>query len=725
MMNKFIQNVTKLLIYSVVFFGFLGVFGQQAQANPMAGARIVNLALNGQVLPAFDTPSFILGGRTFVPVRYVFEAMDATVDFQPEQQRITIAHNQSTIIMHVGDYQFRHDNAMHTMDVAPQIINNRTMVPVSFVAEAIGFDVDWNNETSTVYLTYNGNDEETAEQPIENPNPEAPQNEQSQGDTHYQDTEIVSTPEEERERPNFAHLSIDNSPNPITMESNSLTNVNSITWNENQNQFTITASGRITDVEWYMHSDGRLRVDILNGRANFAPSTHGIHNQFLSNIRTGQNYIHGHSVARVVFDLTSPVVYRVALSEDRRHVVVTFEPKQINQISFNSTYNQNNSETITISGNVLPKTDIFFLENPRRMVIDLPNARMMTEIYGADGVLVNNLHVGQFDPFTARVVVGLSQNVSFNVYYDYYAATVEITITDPTYRNIYFQEETGTIGLRRPAGFYPNLIQRVDEYLEGRYTFILPSDFSEFFGYGTFMVRRGTLNNVEIVTENGQTHLIFNTDSIRGFVLTYDDNHIFIRHVNPREIHPFVVLLDPGHGGHDPGARHHGMRESDIVLDISLRVAEILRRDGIVQVYMTRDSDVTVANAHRAATANDIADIFVSVHVNAANRVATGTETLYAIHDDEPTDFNSRHLSEIFQTNMVEAFGSVDRGVRNRPRIQVLNSTRIPATLLELEFLDTPLGYQLFSSDSFRDLAANVIVQSIYEAMDTWTPPRP
>lgn len=707
-MYRFIRNITKLLVYSIMFFGFLGFMGQTFQAHPLYGARIVNLALNGQVLPQFDTPSFILENRTFVPLRYVFEAMDAHVYFHPEQQRITIAHNQNTIIMHIGDHQFRHDNAMHTMDVAPQIINDRTMVPVSFVAQAIGFDVNWNNETSTVYLMYNGDDEENYQQPTENP-----------------DAEIIPIPQEEEGRPNLAYLSIDNSPTPITMESNSLTNVNSITWNEYQNQFTITASGSITDVEWYMHNDGRLRVDIINGRANFAPSTHGIHNQFLSNIRTGQNYIHGHSVARVVFDLTSPVVYRVALSQDRRHVVVTFEPKQIIEIGFNSTYNYNNLETVTIGADVLPRTNIFFLENPRRMVIDLPNARMITESYGADGVLVNNLHVGQFDPLTARVVLGLSQNVSFNVYYDYYNATVEITITDPTYRNIYFQEETGTIALRRPFGFYPYLTQRVDEYLRNHYTFILPGDFYEFFGYGTFVVRRGALNNVEIVTTEGQTQLVFNTESIREFVLTYDNDYIFIRHVNPRQIHPFVVLLDPGHGGHDPGARHHGMNESDIVLDISLRAAEILRHDGIVQVYMTRNSDVTVVNAHRAATANDIADIFVSVHVNAANRVATGTETLYAIHADEPMDFNSRHLSEIFQTNMVEAFGSVDRGVRNRPLIQVLNSTRIPATLLELEFLDTPLGGQLFACNDFRDLAANVIVQSIYQAMDAWTPPRP
>ncbi|MCL2854302.1 MAG: N-acetylmuramoyl-L-alanine amidase family protein [Defluviitaleaceae bacterium] len=718
MTHKLIKNVTKLLIYSVTFLCFVVLMGQGAYAGTLAsGARVVNLVLDGRPLPEADAPSFILDNRTFVPVRHVFEQLDAVVDFQPEQQRIIINHPQSLIIMHVGDHQFRMDDAMLTMDVAPQIINDRTMVPLSFVAGALGFDVGWDNATSTVFLTYNGNDSMEDEHP-------STEEEEEIEDTHYDDMELMAEPEEEGEkRPNLAYLSIDNS-RPIAMESNALTNVNSITWNEHHNQFTITAAGRITGVDWYMHQDGRLRVDILNGRANFAPSTHGINNEFLGLVRTGQNYIHGHSVARVVFDLTAPVVYRVALSQDRRHVVVTFEPKEILDVAFTSSYSQNGTETITISGSVLPQTDIFFLDNPPRMVIDLPNARMMAfgEIGG--GVLANAVRLGQFDPHTARVVVDLSQNVSFNVKRDYYAATVEIILTDPTYRNIYFQEETGTVGLRRPAGLDMSQIQRVDDYLRGRYTFILPGDFSSFFGYGTYMVRRGALNSVEITTENGQTRLIFHTNSIRAFTLTYDADSFFIRHVNPRDIHPFVVMLDPGHGGQDPGAVHHGMREANVVLDISLRVAEILRADGFVQVYMTRDSDITVVNAHRAATANDVADIFISVHVNAANRVATGTETLYTIHDDEPADFNSRHLAEIFQANMVEAFESVDRGVRHRPRIQVLNSTRIPAALLELEFIDTPRGGELFACDNFRQLAAVTIVRSIYEVVNIWTPAR-
>jgi len=96
----------------------------------------------------------------------------------------------------------------------------------------------------------------------------------------------------------------------------------------------------------------------------------------------------------------------------------------------------------------------------------------------------------------------------------------------------------------------------------------------------------------------------------------------------------FRIVIDPGHGGRDPGAvaMHNGVqvRESDIVLDISLRIQRLFEQAGI-SVHMTRTTDVYVSLAERARIANDLnADAFVSVHVNAfTNSTANGTETFY------------------------------------------------------------------------------------------------
>jgi len=93
------------------------------------------------------------------------------------------------------------------------------------------------------------------------------------------------------------------------------------------------------------------------------------------------------------------------------------------------------------------------------------------------------------------------------------------------------------------------------------------------------------------------------------------------------------VVIDPGHGGKDPGAiGSYGLKEKELVLDISRRVRDILTKKG-VKVRMTRNSDVYVPLVRRADIANGInADIFVSIHANAVakdKRSISGSETFY------------------------------------------------------------------------------------------------
>jgi N-acetylmuramoyl-L-alanine amidase len=92
------------------------------------------------------------------------------------------------------------------------------------------------------------------------------------------------------------------------------------------------------------------------------------------------------------------------------------------------------------------------------------------------------------------------------------------------------------------------------------------------------------------------------------------------------------IVIDPGHGGHDPGAMSpSGTKEKDIVLQIGLRLAQKIREDLGLDVVMTRSTDVFIELQERTAIANKVgADLFVSVHANASlNRAANGIETYY------------------------------------------------------------------------------------------------
>ena len=684
--------------------------------------RPVVLNINGQILAeSADMPSIILEGRTFVPLRHFFESdlIGAVVEFQEADRRILIAYNNNIIVMHIGDNYFNFNMDTHRMDVAPQIINGRTMVPASFVAGVMGFDVRWVEETYTVYFTSDAEEEE-----ISNEGPFVG-DENGFYNGHYLDDELNNDGEDDNEDDDLAEMSLDVSAGPIAAESNLETEANSVLWNEEQNRFVISAISRITAVDWRMLPDGRLIIDIYNSRMAFPQTTYNINNDFITTVRTGLNNFDGVNVTRVVFDLKAPVVYNISISEDRHHIFVNFENNLITSVKYINEYTSHGRESVVLTGVIAPTINVFPLFSPNRLVIDLPGAVVGFEGIGIEGGhLAADIWYSQFDDNTVRVVVGLNQTVSFSV--ERKGNTVTVHLTDPTYRNIGFDREAGVFAITKPSPeFTASLLERHEDYLNLRYSFALPGDFSEFFGYGRYTVRENGITDIEIVTENGITSFVINSSRIWSYIVVEDSEHIFIRPVSPREVYPFIVLIDPGHGGSDPGAVHHGMKEAHLNLEVSLMVIDMLREDGIVRVFTTRYDDSSVPNSHRASMANQVADIFVSVHHNAANRRAHGTETLYAIHDDEnQTGFNSRSLAQIFQDNLVEDLGTVDRGLRHRPLIQILNSTVMPAVLLEIEFMDVPERAAVIADPAFRRRTAESIVRSIYEVMDVFSLPR-
>ena len=172
------------------------------------------------------------------------------------------------------------------------------------------------------------------------------------------------------------------------------------------------------------------------------------------------------------------------------------------------------------------------------------------------------------------------------------------------------------------------------------------------------------------------------------------------------------IIIDAGHGGSNPGATYEGRKESDDTLRLALAVGELLAQDGFDIAY-TRTDDTTQPVREKAAIANKSdADLFISLHRNAAARdnLYNGVQTLI---------YGPGGLREEVAQNIadeLEDVGFQNLGVDIRPDLVVLNRTKMPAILVEAGFIDSDKDNTLFDS-RFQQMA-EAIASGIENAVE-------
>jgi N-acetylmuramoyl-L-alanine amidase len=210
------------------------------------------------------------------------------------------------------------------------------------------------------------------------------------------------------------------------------------------------------------------------------------------------------------------------------------------------------------------------------------------------------------------------------------------------------------------------------------------------------------------------------------------------------------IVLDPGHGGHDPGVSGNGISESELVLDVSLRLKKLLENQPGMEVVMTRDSDVFIPLEQRTAMANrEGADLFLSIHANASrNLKARGVETYFlnfaanpeaeavaarensasgqtmhrlpdivrAITLNNKID-ESRDFADTVQKAMVRTLSTrnhelLDRGVKQAPFV-VLIGAGMPSVLAEISFVSNKQEGVLLKSSPYRQQIAEALFDAI------------
>lgn len=179
-----------------------------------------------------------------------------------------------------------------------------------------------------------------------------------------------------------------------------------------------------------------------------------------------------------------------------------------------------------------------------------------------------------------------------------------------------------------------------------------------------------------------------------------------------------VIVLDPGHGGADPGAiGPSGLQEKDVNLSVAQKTARLLRQEG-AEVILTRTGDVRLGEVQREdlearcrIANNHQADLFVSLHSNASVSPSyQGTSVYYHAHPANSAE--NVKLARALQDSLVRSLGRNDLGVYSC-NFYVLKNTNMPGALVETAFLSNSQEEQLLAQDWFREKTAAAVVEGI------------
>lgn len=175
------------------------------------------------------------------------------------------------------------------------------------------------------------------------------------------------------------------------------------------------------------------------------------------------------------------------------------------------------------------------------------------------------------------------------------------------------------------------------------------------------------------------------------------------------------IMIDPGHGGHDPGAVANGLKEKDLTLTIAKKTKVILEKLYGATVKLTRSTDVYVDLSQRARLANNWgADYFASIHINAGGGTGFETFRFDKLSAASSTGKQQKIVHDSIYNKIKEKAG--DRGKKSK-NLAVLRETKMPAILTENLFIDREKDAALLKQDAFLNLLAEGHAEGIAAAV--------
>jgi N-acetylmuramoyl-L-alanine amidase len=383
------------------------------------------------------------------------------------------------------------------------------------------------------------------------------------------------------------------------------------------------------------------------------------------------------------------------------------------------------------------------MTEPERIVIDIKGIDLtsMLKTINVNSPYIEKIRYAHFDNNTARVVIDLKNPAGYS---DSFSPQNSYT----------YEIKNGKLYVnvgKRLFGkfFYSNMGDRiyllmVGEYLtsseyslaanslytssynavSGLYTISYDSIYSY---NGRMNINDASVDYIEISTVAGRAtmKIQFKDKSLVPLPITrYMKSgssvcywHSTITFLKPKQAGEKVIVLDPGHGGADPGAVANGVEEKDLNLDIAKRLKELFKGSG-VRVYLTRCDDSFVGLGERTAAANILkADLFLAIHNNAYYSSSNGTETFYYTYSEGSSGIAGPEFAGIIQKHLVADLGLYNRGVFANSYFSVLKNSDMTSALAEIGFVTNLNDVAKLKDPAFRQKAAIALYKAINESL--------
>lgn len=657
----------------------------------------INLILKGKDVIT-DVPGVLydLDGetRTLVPVRFITEELGAKVDWDGEKQIVTINYKQKELKLTIDKkYGYVNGKKVDLPSGVPAKLmayndSWRTMVPVRFISENFNLDVDWIGDTRTVAIN-------SSEQSV------------TGIDFKYK----LKFPEIRIKTTGYVDIneySVNSSDFGIDKKMiYSIPNVN-LSYDKFEESYFLTKDNGVIKYDISLFGINDLKINKTKGDIKSTSIELDLEKKKgLNTYFDSENNEIVIQIINAVNEIYTDRIYNaealvIGTKEDKPAFTIDKEDKKIiiDVVNSNLKLNGGKEKMIQVNHGGILDYQFYQLDTSNssqfesddivtRVVMNLDESKSGEDVYieGIDNKIYAYVSGNPLDGFEyAKVSNSLSK--------------LDISFSDKGIYNIDIDKITNVVEI----SFLRDLVNIEEMELDIDDQIVEEIDISKDLDKNFIKLK---LNESVKIIENSKSNEL--TDNI---ALEFTNLEIMNSKYSDK-----LIVVDPGHGGSDPGAIGTKTRvtESELVLRAGLMLKEKLESKGF-KVYMTREKEEYVDLYQRPNIANKLnADLFVSIHINAfSSPSAQGIEVLYA---EDPSRDNYS-FAKIAKDYLITYLNRVDRGVKNRSRLVVLKNTTMPAILTELGFLTNPEEEKMLSSDKYLENAANAIFKSIIDQIN-------